>query len=78
VNNILCILLPSVCKSTKVHSLCSMLDESLKVAVQGLDFKAHPLYIHTYIHVCKMRAIIMAFVQKPREGNAECMLSQSC
>jgi hypothetical protein len=31
---------------------------SLKVAVQGLDFMAHPLYIHTYIrvvilHLCK-------------------------
>jgi hypothetical protein len=23
---------------------------SLKVAVHGLDFMAHPLYIHTYMH----------------------------
>jgi hypothetical protein len=25
-------------------------NRSLKVALQGLDFMAHPLYIHTYIH----------------------------
>jgi hypothetical protein len=28
-------------------------NRSLKVAVQGLDFKAHPLYIHARIPVYK-------------------------
>jgi hypothetical protein len=27
-------------------------NRSLKIAVQGLDFMAHPLYIHRSLNVC--------------------------
>jgi hypothetical protein len=40
-------------------------NRSLKVAVQGLDFMAHSLYIHIYIHTLEVEMHVSLRVTRP-------------
>jgi hypothetical protein len=57
--------------------LCSE-NSSLKVVVQGLDFMAHPLYIHTYIVFRNNNQILQKVDPLPHTGYVLVLSLQTC